>query len=145
MRRFSARLSPAKRGLVARKSGVGVDAVLVVEVDVVGAQAPERAFQGQAHALGAAVGRARAALAVRDQAELRGQHDLVTPPRDRPTDQLLVGVRPVDLGRVDQRDAQLQGSVDRADRLLLVAAGPGVEGRHAHRTQPDARDVEAGE
>jgi hypothetical protein len=123
----------------------GVDAVLVVEVDVVGAETPERALQPDAQALGAAVGRARAALPVGDQAELGGQHDVVSPPGDRPADQLLVGVGAVDLGRVDQRDAQLEGAVDGPDRLLLVGAGAGVEGRHAHRAQPDARYVEVGE
>jgi len=82
---------------------------------------------------------------VGDQAELGGQHDVVAPLSDRPSHQLLVGVRPVDLGRVDQRDAQLEGAVDGANRLRVIAAGAGVEGRHAHRAQPDARDVEVGE
>ena len=91
---------------------VGVDAVLVVEVDVVGAEPLERAFDGEADVLRAAVERPRAAAGVGDQAELGGQDGLVAAAFERPADELLVGVGPVDLGGVDERDAQVERPVD---------------------------------
>ena len=53
----------------------GVDAVLVVEVDVVGAEPLERAFDGEADVLGAAV--EPAAAGVGHEPELGAEDDLV--------------------------------------------------------------------
>ena len=104
-----------------------VDAVLVVEVDVVGAETLERPLDRRADGLGAAV---RPAVAERAD-ELR-RHDVVVPAAlDRAADELLVGAAAVHLGRVEERDPELERPVDRGDRLRVVAA-PAVEGRHAH-------------
>jgi hypothetical protein len=79
---------------------------------------------------------------VRDQAELRGQHDLVALALHGPPDELLVGEGAVDLGGVDERDAQLDRPVDGADRLGVVqvrrAVGPG----HGHGAKADPGDVQ---
>ena len=84
----------------------GVDPVLVVEVDVVGAETPERALNGGADIGRTAVEMARAVPGVRDHAELRGEHDLVTTTLDRLADQLLIGEGAVDLGGVDEGDPE---------------------------------------
>jgi hypothetical protein len=65
---------------------VRVDAVLVIEVDVLDVQALQRRIDRGAHVLGAAVDRARSVVepAV---AELRGEHVLVAPAGDRASDQ----------------------------------------------------------
>jgi hypothetical protein len=117
--------------------------VHLVEVEVVGAQPAQRVLD-LAHDPPAGTAALVRVLPHRDE-ELGGQDDVVAPSGDGPSDQLLVGVRPVELSRVDQRDAQLEGAADGANRLRVVAAGAGVEGRHAHRAQPDARYVEVGE
>src|SRR5579875_2604528 len=77
-------------------------------------------------------------LRVADDAELGRQHDLVAARADRLADQPLVGVRPVDVGGVQQRHAQVQGAVDGGDRLLFV--GDAVELRHAHAAEALGRD-----
>ena len=73
-------------------------------------------------------------------AELGRQHDLVAPAGDRPADQLLVGERPVHVGRVEEGHAQLERPVDRRVGLGLVG-GP-VELGHAHAAQPLGRDLQ---
>ena len=104
---------------------VGVDAVLVVEVDVVDAQAPQRRVARVHHVLGAAVDAARrGVLGVADDPELGGQHHLVAPVGDRLADELLVGVRPVHVGGVEQRDPELERAVDRGDRLARRRRSP---------------------
>ena len=60
----------------------------------------------------------------------------------RAADELLVGEGAVDLGGVDQRDAEVERAVDGADGLGVVGAGAGVGGGHAHAAETDAADVE---
>src|SRR5581483_9677767 len=108
-----------------------VDAVLVVEVDVVGAETPERPLDRRADGLGAPV---RPAVAERAD-ELRRHHELVTTALDRPADELLVRAASVHLGRVEERDPELERPVDGRDRFRVVAA-PAVEGRHPHAPEP---------
>src|SRR5205085_10574568 len=100
-------------------------------------QSPERAFEGDSDVLGAAVGLTSTAVRVRDVPELGRQDDLVAPTGDRASDELLVRVRPVDLGRVDEVDAEAERALDRADRLGIVLARAGVEGGHAHAAEAE--------
>jgi hypothetical protein len=72
----------------------GVDAVLVVQVDVFGAKAPQRPLDGDADVLRGAVELLGVPVAVGDQAELGGQDHLVAPVGDGPPDEFLVGVGP---------------------------------------------------
>jgi len=84
---------------------VRVDPVLVVQVDVIGAQPGEGAFDRGADVRRAAVEGAGTAAGVRNHAELGGQHDVVAAALDRPADEFLIGERPVDLGGVNEGDA----------------------------------------
>ena len=79
----------------------------------------------------------KAPSAVRYVAELRGQHDLLAPPADGLAHEDLVRMGAVDVGGVQEVDPQLQGPVDRGDRLGFVA-GP-VELAHPHAAQPQGR------
>ena len=106
--------------------GAGVDPVLVVEVDVVGAEPPQRSLDGGPDVGRAAVHHAGAAARVRDQAELGGDHDLVAPTRDGAADELLAVEGAVDLCGVDVGDPEVEGAVDGADRLVVVEAAPEV-------------------
>ena len=76
--------------------------------------------------------RARRRLAAH-VAELRREHDLVAPARDRAADEPLVRERPVHVGRVEERHAELERAVDRRDRLGVVAP------RRRTRTCPCSR------
>ena len=119
---------------------VGIDAVLVVEVDVVDAEPRERRLAGLADVLGAAVDALPAAVVAAHVAELGRQHDLVASLGDGASDQQLVLERTVDVGRVEEEDAQVEGAVDGGDRLVVV--GHAVELRHPHAAQPLGRHLE---
>ena len=134
------------RGLLDRR--VRVDPVLVVQVDVVGAEASQRALDGCPDVGGAAVA-CRAVVGRRgaaDETELGGDLDLVAAALDGASDELLAVEGSVDLGGVDVRDAELEGAVDGADGLGVVQrpAG-GVGAGHGHGAEADAGDHEVTE
>ena len=91
---------------------------------------------GDAHIRRATIEDAGAA-AGRDDAELRGQDHLVAAVLDRPADELLVGVRAVDLGGVELRDAEVQRPVDGVNRLGVAAGSDVVVARYRHHEHPD--------
>jgi hypothetical protein len=64
--------------------------MLVIQVDVVGAEPLQGALDGDAEVRRAAVEDAGAAAGMRDEAELRRQHHLVAAVLDGPADQFLV-------------------------------------------------------
>ena len=116
---------------------VGVDAVLVEQVDRVGAQPPQRPVDGGADVLGSAVHAAglRAVL-VEVEAELGGDDDLVAHRLERLADELLVVERAVDLGGVEERDAAVDGRAHEVDHLR--ARRPRPEGlAHAHAAEAE--------
>jgi hypothetical protein len=119
---------------------VGIDAVLVVEVDVIDAEALQRGIAGLAHILRVAAHAEELAVLAAHVGELRRQHDVVATVGDRLADELLVRERPVHVGGVDEVDAELERAVDRRDRLALVAGA--VELRHPHAAEPLGRDLE---
>ena len=84
---------------------VRVDAMLVQQIDTVGAEALERAFDDCLDVLGAAVQTASASLDV--EAKLRRDPDIVANWRQRFTDKLLAGVGPVHFGGIEEGHASL--------------------------------------
>src|SRR5881397_2652179 len=82
-----------------------------------------------------------ATAGVGDEAELRRKHDAVAASLEGAADEFLVRVGAVDLGGVDVGDAQLECSLDGADRLGVAARRVEVVAGHRHRAKSDARDV----
>jgi hypothetical protein len=120
-----------------------VDAVLIVQVDAVGTEPLERALDGDADAGRAAVGDAGGPAGVGDDAELGGNDHLVPTSPDCLADKLFAVEGPEDLGGVDVGDAQVERTVDGADRLGVVETTAGrVDAGHGHHAQADAGDVE---
>jgi hypothetical protein len=68
------------------------------------------------------------------------ENDSVAPVADRLAHQDLVGERPVHVGGVEQGHPQLEGSVDRGDRLGVVPRA--VEFAHPHAPEAQLRDHE---
>jgi hypothetical protein len=62
---------------------LGIDAVLVVEVDLLDAEAPQRVLAALAHVLGVTTDPEALAVLAADAAELGRQDDLVAAPGDR--------------------------------------------------------------
>jgi hypothetical protein len=122
---------------------VRVDAVLVVDVDAVGAEALERRFGRAPYVLRGSVEHSPGRVVrVHAHAELRRYHHLVAPARHRAADQLLIGVGAVHLGRVQEVHPELDRALDRRGRLVLV--GGAVERRHPHAAESDRGHLEAG-
>jgi hypothetical protein len=121
-----------------------VDAVLVIEIEVVGAKPAQRVVEGRAQVLGAAVLLALAARAVHD-GELGCHDDAVSVGAERLSEKCLVGVGAVRLGGVEEGDAQVERAPDCADGFGVVSAGARVEGGHPHRAEPETGDVEGAE
>ena len=69
-------------------------------------------------------------------AELRRELHLVAAAGDRPADQHLVVPGAVDVGGVEERDAELERAVDRGDRLVPVAVAVALA--HPHAAEPEA-------
>src|SRR5690606_22863175 len=101
---------------------LGVDAVLVIEIDVNGAQSPERPLERRADVLRPAVD-PRLPAVFEMEAELGGDDHTVTQRLQRFAQQLFVGKRPVDLRRIEEGDAALDGRADERNRLPLLGEG----------------------
>ena len=114
---------------------VGVDAVLVEEVDPIGLEPLQRRLRHLTNVRRPAVQPSLLAV-VELEAELGGDHDLVAHWTKRLADQLFVRERSVGFGRVEERDAALEGRADdgnalgMARRLTVAEADP-------HAAEPD--------
>ena len=117
---------------------VGIDTVLVVEVDVVGAEPSQRAVDGAADA-GRVAGQPAGwdAVLLEGEPELGGDDDVVAVRLEGFADDVLVGERPVDLGGVEERDAELDGAADDGDAVGAVWGGRVVGAGQAHAAEPD--------
>ena len=119
----------------------GIHPVLIEQVDVVGTESRKRALHREPHILGTAVETPAAIAPVQDRAELGRYDDLVTPAGNGLRKQFLVDVRPVDLCRIEEGHPELDGTMDSADRRVIVERGTGIERTHAHQTEPDSTDL----
>ncbi len=122
---------------------LGVDPVLVIQVDGLDAQALQRRLAGLPHVLGPAADPDEIPVGFSHDAELRRHDDPVAPPGDGAADEFLVGADAVDVGGVEQRDAAVERPVNGGDRLVLVP--PAVEFRHAHAAETDGGRFELAE
>jgi len=90
---------------------VGVGAVQVIQVDVVGAQGLQRTLDALAHIRRRAVQDGRAPVPRNaDDAELCGQHDLIAAVRYGSADYFLAIA--VAIRGVDERDAEVESAAD---------------------------------
>ena len=94
---------------------------------------------------GTAVEVPRATAGVGDETELRREDDIVAAVLDGLADELLVDEGAVDLRGVDQGDAEVERTVDGADRLGVIGSRAGVRAGHAHGAETDPSDVETSE
>jgi hypothetical protein len=121
---------------------VGVDPVLVKEVDHVGAQPAQGCVGDPADLLRPAVETHRRAV-LDVPAELRGDDDLVTQGLQGLADELFVDVGAVNLGGVEERDAALHRATQDGDHVLAGAGVGAVALGHPHAAEADGGHLEA--
>ena len=119
-----------------------VDAVLVIEIDVIDAETAERRLAGLAHVVGLAADAEEGAVIAAHIAELRGQDHLIAAAADGASDQLFVPEGAVHIGRVEEVAAEVESAVDGGDRRRVVVGA--VKLGHPHATEADGGDREAG-
>src|SRR5215210_2851364 len=118
---------------------IRIDAVLIEEIDAVGLQALERGLGHLPDVLWPAV---KARLCVSGfEAELGGDHHLITEWGEGFADELLVGERTVSFRGIEEGDAALDGRLDQSHPLLLVGSRT-VAKAQSHAAQPDGRDFQ---
>ena len=111
-----------------------IDAVLIEQVDKVGAKPAQASLDRFVDMLGAAV-RADDPVALNTRAKLSCDHDLGAPAFERPTEQLLVGKGTVVLRRVEEGASEIDGAMQRGDRLAFIRGT--VRLTHAHASEAD--------
>ncbi len=119
--------------------GVGIDAVLVVEIDVIEAEALERSIAGLADVLGLARDAPEGGVfSFAEIGELGGEKDFVAAGLDGVADQLFVVAHAVDVGGVEEGDAEVERAKEGGGGLFVVAFA--VELAHAHAAETLAGD-----
>ena len=115
---------------------IGIDAMLVVEIDRVDAEALQACIAGGAHIGGASVYAAhvRVGLAAQD-AEFCGEADFVAKAANGLTNQYLVVAVAVDVRGIKEGDAQFDGTMNGGDRFGVVART--VKFGHAHAAETE--------
>jgi hypothetical protein len=120
---------------------LGVDAVLIQQVDGVDAEALERTVHGLADVLGAAGEAHLPTFLVEAEPELGGDDHLVAEGGEGLTHELLVHERAIHLGGVEEGDPPLHRRPDHRDALLPVR-GRAKAGADTHAAEPDRRDLQ---
>jgi hypothetical protein len=120
-----------------------VDAVLVEQVDGVGAEPAQRAVDGLADVLGFAGQPGLAALLVEREAEFGGDDDPVPDGGEGLADELLVAIRAVDLGGVEEGDSAVDRGAEQVDHLTAVARVRAEALAHTHAAEPESGHLEA--
>src|SRR5438105_15430589 len=115
--------------------------MLVVEIDMLDAEPLERRIARALDVLGATVHADPFAVTIAHVTEFRGEYYGIPFAFDRPADQLFVCLRTVDVGGIEERDAELEGPVDCRNRLGVVPGA--VEIGHPHASKAEGGDWEA--
>src|ERR1700682_443139 len=122
---------------------IRIDAMLVIEVNVLDAQPLQTSIAGLLHVVGLTADAAGIRIAgITDNPELCSQHDLVALALDRSPDELFVFVWSVDVGRIEKINAEFERAMNSRDRFGVIATG--VKLRHAHAAEAEGGNFEAG-
>ncbi len=122
---------------------VGINAVLIEQVDYIGFEALERGLGDLLDVLRTAVQAAptRSAIGIRFEPEFGGDHHLVTKWSQRFAHEFFVGERTVNFGGVEERYAAFDGRPNQRDHLLLVRSRTITEA-HSHAAEAECRNFQ---
>jgi hypothetical protein len=120
---------------------VGVDAMLIEEVDGVDVEPMEGFLGGLLDVLGPAIQADLLAFGTEFEAEFGCDHHLTAERSQRFAHELFVRERTVGLGGVEERNAAFDRRPDQGDHLLLVG-GRAVAVAHSHASEPESRHLQ---
>src|SRR5260370_36634248 len=121
---------------------VSIDAVLVVQINVIDGEALEAGFASAAGVLGLSVYAARLRIIkIAHNTEFGGQHDLIALAFDRAAHEFFVLEWAVHVGGVEKVAAEFDGPVNGGDGLRFVARS--VKFGHAHAAESKGGNGEA--
>ena len=114
--------------------------MLVEEIDPIGLEPLQRCVGDFADVRRSAV--ESGLLAVLElEPELRRDHDLIANGRERFADELFVRERPVGFGRVEERDAAVDGGANDREALVTTGGWPVAEA-DAHAPEAECRHLQ---
>jgi hypothetical protein len=120
---------------------VGIDAVLVIEVDIIDAEPSQARLAGAADVIRFSVNISRCEIfEVALITEFRCEDDFVAPSFNGLADQFFVFERAVHVGGVEQGDAEVKGAMNGRDGFALIARA--IKFGHAHATESERRDAQ---
>ncbi len=123
---------------------IGIDPVLIEQVDTISLQAPERRLGHHADVLRPTVEPTAAfgGDGIDVEAELGRNHHPISHRGQGLADQFFIDERAVRLCRVEQRHPQIDRLADQGNHVRFVRRRA-VEGAHAHAAQSKGRDLQA--
>src|SRR3954451_16339374 len=116
---------------------VGIDAVLIQQVDAVRLEPLERSLGNFLDVVGTAVGsHGFAGRRIDLESELRCDYHLIAKWSQRFAHELFIDKWPIDFSSIKECDAAFNGRPNQRDSFLLVHGGTQTK-THAHATKPD--------
>ncbi|MOA24578.1 hypothetical protein D3C78_1452600 [compost metagenome] len=117
--------------------------MLVIKINHLDPETLQAALHRSADVLRSAADAPRCRVGrIAHNAKLGGQKDLLPLALDRFANQLFIGVWAVHVGGIQQRDAQLQRTVQRGDSFLFIVSGR-IKITHPHAAQPQSGNQRA--
>ncbi len=118
----------------------GINAMDIVEVDLLHAEPPERRFAGPAHIVCAFVYAATIFTGHPHDTELRRDPNVRSARSEETADQFFIMIWPVGIGGIEQIDPDFNGAIKYRQRLRVVTRS--IELAHPHAAEADGRYFE---
>src|SRR5947208_8298447 len=116
-----------------------INPMLIIEIDAVNAEPAQARFACLLHVLGFAVNAAKTwRIRVAQDSELRRDDNSMAFAANSASEQLLIGVRTINVGGIEEGNPKVDCAIDSGERFHIVVVA--VEFRHAHTAESDRRN-----
>src|SRR5260370_41362823 len=114
----------------------------IIEINYIDIEPAQTTFARFAHIIGLAADPAKLALIwITQNSKFRRYDDLSATSSQCAPEQLLIGVRAIHVGRIEECDAELERAMNCGERFFLVS--PPIKIRHPHAPEADRRNDRA--
>src|SRR2546421_6748861 len=113
-----------------------IDPMLIVKIDAINAEPAQARFACLLHVLGFAVNAAKTwRIRVAQDSELRRDDNSMAFAANSASEQLLIGVRTINVGGIKESNPKVDCAIDSGERFRIVAIA--IKFRHAHTAESD--------